>query len=226
MGRRDDGAAGKRRKRARSPRPHGNSTPIYQGLLPAVPPTPAVETPPDPLPGNEHASRRTGSRSCRSTSKAATVRSSCSARRCRGSSRAIPTRRRRFSRALSCCGRDSTSRPAQPYFVYEEEVPRAGSVALQSFERTRWSDGRVYVWLRVRRTDRSRRRLQRPGLRRDRQRAPSGRVRSGSPTASARRGKRARWRRLDRPVSAGERSRPPDGSARLRHRSGRYRPGD
>jgi len=41
--------------------------------------------------------------------------------------------------------------PAQPYFIHEEEVPRAGAVALQSFERTRWSDGRVYVWLRVRR---------------------------------------------------------------------------
>jgi hypothetical protein len=41
--------------------------------------------------------------------------------------------------------------PPQPYFVYEEEVPRAGAKALQSFERARWSDGRVYVWLRVRR---------------------------------------------------------------------------
>jgi hypothetical protein len=41
--------------------------------------------------------------------------------------------------------------PAQPYFVYEEEVPRAGARVLQSYERARWSDGRVYVWLRVRR---------------------------------------------------------------------------
>jgi hypothetical protein len=41
--------------------------------------------------------------------------------------------------------------PPQPYFVHEEEVPRAGARVLQSFERTRWSDGRVYVWLRVRR---------------------------------------------------------------------------
>jgi hypothetical protein len=41
--------------------------------------------------------------------------------------------------------------PAAPYFVHEEEVPRAGVQASQGFERTRWSDGRVYVWLRVRR---------------------------------------------------------------------------
>jgi hypothetical protein len=41
--------------------------------------------------------------------------------------------------------------PAQPYFVHEEEVPRAGTVVSQRFERTRWTNGRVYVWLRVRR---------------------------------------------------------------------------
>lgn len=41
--------------------------------------------------------------------------------------------------------------PAQPYFVFEEEVPRAGTRLVQAFERTRWTDGRVYTWLRVRR---------------------------------------------------------------------------
>jgi hypothetical protein len=41
--------------------------------------------------------------------------------------------------------------PAQTYFVHEEEVPRAGAYLSQRFERTRWTDGRVYVWLRVRR---------------------------------------------------------------------------
>ena len=41
--------------------------------------------------------------------------------------------------------------PAQPYFVFEEEVSRAGTRLLQAFERTRWTDGRVYTWLRVRR---------------------------------------------------------------------------
>ncbi|MGH2451359.1 MAG: hypothetical protein ACRDGE_08840 [Candidatus Limnocylindria bacterium] len=41
--------------------------------------------------------------------------------------------------------------PAELYFVHEEEVPRAGSALTQLFQRTRWTDGRVYVWLRVRR---------------------------------------------------------------------------
>jgi hypothetical protein len=41
--------------------------------------------------------------------------------------------------------------PPQSYFIHEEEVPRAGAIVLQSYERTRWSDGRVFVWLRVRR---------------------------------------------------------------------------
>jgi len=37
-----------------------------------------------------------------------------------------------------------------PYFVHEEEVPRAGARLIQSFQRTRWTDGQVYTWLRVR----------------------------------------------------------------------------
>jgi hypothetical protein len=41
--------------------------------------------------------------------------------------------------------------PAQTFFVFEEEVPRAGARIMQCFERTRWRDGRVYTWLRVRR---------------------------------------------------------------------------
>ena len=40
--------------------------------------------------------------------------------------------------------------PPQPYFVFEEEVSRAGVRMMQSFERTRWTNGRVYTWLRVR----------------------------------------------------------------------------
>ncbi|MGF6812584.1 hypothetical protein OKW30_007801 [Paraburkholderia sp. Clong3] len=39
--------------------------------------------------------------------------------------------------------------PAQPYFVHEEEVSRAGARLFQAFERTRWTDGSVYTWLRV-----------------------------------------------------------------------------
>ena len=35
----------------------------------------------------------------------------------------------------------------RPYFVHEEEVPREGARVAQSFQRTRWRDGRVVVWL-------------------------------------------------------------------------------
>jgi hypothetical protein len=38
----------------------------------------------------------------------------------------------------------------QPYFLHEEEVPRAGTRVSESFQRTRWRDGRVWVWLGVR----------------------------------------------------------------------------
>jgi hypothetical protein len=34
-----------------------------------------------------------------------------------------------------------------PYFVLEEEVPRAGALVRQAFHRTRWYGGRVAVWL-------------------------------------------------------------------------------
>ena len=41
--------------------------------------------------------------------------------------------------------------PPQSYFVHEEEVPRAGASLMQCFERTRWTGGQVYTWLRVKR---------------------------------------------------------------------------
>jgi len=37
----------------------------------------------------------------------------------------------------------------QPYFVFEEEVARAGTRMMQAYQRTRWTDGQVYTWLRV-----------------------------------------------------------------------------
>jgi hypothetical protein len=40
--------------------------------------------------------------------------------------------------------------PALPYFLHEEEVPRAGVQVTQAFQRTRWHDGRVYTWVGVR----------------------------------------------------------------------------
>ena len=39
--------------------------------------------------------------------------------------------------------------PPQPYFVYEEEVARTGTRVMQAYQRTRWTDGQVYTWLRV-----------------------------------------------------------------------------
>ena len=41
-------------------------------------------------------------------------------------------------------------RAAQAYFVHEEEVPRAGVLVTQGFQRTRWRDGRAWVWQGVR----------------------------------------------------------------------------
>ncbi len=35
----------------------------------------------------------------------------------------------------------------QPYFLHEEEVPRAGAIVTRSFQRARWFDGKVYTWL-------------------------------------------------------------------------------
>ena len=40
--------------------------------------------------------------------------------------------------------------PAQPYFIHEEEVPRAGVRVYQTYQRTRWHDGSVFTWLGVR----------------------------------------------------------------------------
>jgi len=39
--------------------------------------------------------------------------------------------------------------PLAPYYIHEEEVPRAGVRVTQSFQRTRWNDGRTFVWLSV-----------------------------------------------------------------------------
>lgn len=37
--------------------------------------------------------------------------------------------------------------PRAAYFLHEEEVPRAGAIVTQAYQRTRWTDGRVIVWL-------------------------------------------------------------------------------
>jgi hypothetical protein len=38
----------------------------------------------------------------------------------------------------------------KPYFINEEEVPRAGTNVYQSYQRSRWYDGGVYTWLGIR----------------------------------------------------------------------------
>jgi hypothetical protein len=38
------------------------------------------------------------------------------------------------------------------YFIYEEEVPRAGVYVTQSFQRTRGTDGKIYVWFGAQKT--------------------------------------------------------------------------
>jgi len=42
-------------------------------------------------------------------------------------------------------GLDTT--PSTPFFLHEEEVPRAGAIVSQAYQRTRWTNGRVVVWL-------------------------------------------------------------------------------
>jgi hypothetical protein len=39
-----------------------------------------------------------------------------------------------------------------PYFIHEEEVPRQGIRVEQSFQRTRWNGGKVFVWYGLRKT--------------------------------------------------------------------------
>lgn len=53
-------------------------------------------------------------------------------------------------RPLTALLRDGLDQsPQAPYFIAEEEVLRAGTRVLQTFERTRWTEGQVYTWLRA-----------------------------------------------------------------------------
>ncbi|MEV4441376.1 hypothetical protein AB0K09_20595 [Streptomyces sp. NPDC049577] len=61
-----------------------------------------------------------------------------------------PTAKVRPRTTLLRPGLDGT--PAAPYFVHQEEVPRAGTALTLAYHRTRLSDGRVVVWLGARRT--------------------------------------------------------------------------
>ncbi len=61
-----------------------------------------------------------------------------------------PPERVRPLTTLLRVGLDAT--PPEPYFVHEEEVPRAGARVSQAYQRTRWRDGRVVVWLAAHKT--------------------------------------------------------------------------
>ena len=63
--------------------------------------------------------------------------------------RSEPTRARAAADEPAAQGLDAT--PPEPYFVHEEEVPRAGLRVEQGYRRTRWRDGRVVVWFGARR---------------------------------------------------------------------------
>ena len=62
--------------------------------------------------------------------------------------------------------------PAQPYFLFEEEVPRAGTRLTEQFQRTRSTDGHVYTWRRGAARDRPRRGFKRPWVRQTHRCAP------------------------------------------------------
>ena len=51
---------------------------------------------------------------------------------------------------VAAARRASTTDASRAYFLHEEEVPRAGVRVTQAFQRTRWRDGRAWVWLGVR----------------------------------------------------------------------------
>ena len=38
------------------------------------------------------------------------------------------------------------SDPKTAYYIHEEEIPRAGVRVTRAFQRTRWTNGEVYVW--------------------------------------------------------------------------------
>lgn len=75
-----------------------------------------------------------------------------------GSNREVQIQRAAMPRILTgAAGRPDKIRPRTsllqpglaekaPYFIHEEEVPRSGIRVEQSYQRTRWNDGKVYVW--------------------------------------------------------------------------------
>ena len=55
--------------------------------------------------------------------------------------------------------------PGSPYFIFEEEIPRAGVYVERAWQRTRWIGGRTLTWIGRTEDRRSRRRLERAVVR-------------------------------------------------------------
>jgi hypothetical protein len=62
-----------------------------------------------------------------------------------GSDRSIQLQRARMPTVRALFG--EVLRVAAPYYVNEEEVPRAGKIVERSFQRARWTGGKTFVWL-------------------------------------------------------------------------------
>jgi hypothetical protein len=63
-----------------------------------------------------------------------------------GSDREIRLQRARMPGAKGALGVLLTEKAA-PYYINEEEVPRAGAIVQRSFQRTRWLNGTTYLWI-------------------------------------------------------------------------------
>lgn len=63
-----------------------------------------------------------------------------------GNDTEIRLQRARMPGAAPARGRILSEVPP-PYFVNEEEVPRAGAIVQRSWQRTRWTNGETYLWL-------------------------------------------------------------------------------
>jgi len=41
---------------------------------------------------------------------------------------------------------ETVANPQTPYYINEEEIPRAGAIVTQTWQRARWYDGKTVMW--------------------------------------------------------------------------------
>ena len=130
-----DGAAAERREPSPGSRRRARLAPSSRRSLAAGAggPAPSQSRPPAPIRyrGDDHRAGELDPVHPRACRRRATARSSCSARRCRASSRATATPPAKVAAAHASAARGPRPHAGQPYFVHEEEVPRAGTRAAQ-----------------------------------------------------------------------------------------------